>query len=114
MGVRIRNTKEVRVQLHHVTEHAKAQVNAAIVGAALDCEALAKLHCPVDTGRLRASIETTQTEHQGAVTARVGTNVEYAPYVEFGTSQQAAQPFLYPAFQVAAHRLQNDLDLILT
>lgn len=27
----------------------------------------------------------------------VGTNVEYAPYVELGTSKQEAQPFLKPA-----------------
>jgi HK97 gp10 family phage protein len=27
----------------------------------------------------------------------VGTNVEYAPYVEAGTSRQTAKPFLKPA-----------------
>ena len=27
----------------------------------------------------------------------IGTNVEYAPYVEFGTSKQKAQPYLKPA-----------------
>jgi HK97 gp10 family phage protein len=29
----------------------------------------------------------------------IGTNVEYAPYVELGTSKMAAQPFLNPALE---------------
>lgn len=32
---------------------------------------------------------------------KVGTNVEYAVYVEFGTSDQAAQPYLRPAARSA-------------
>lgn len=30
--------------------------------------------------------------------ARIGTNIEYGPYVELGTSRQAAQPYLRPAY----------------
>lgn len=41
----------------------------------------AKKKCPVDTGQLRASI-THEIEGQTGI---VGTNVEYAPYVEYGT-----------------------------
>ena len=33
----------------------------------------------------------------GEKSVYIGTNVEYAPYVEFGTSRQRAQPFLRPA-----------------
>lgn len=51
--------------------------------------------CPVDTGRLRASI--TRSTENGGLTGKIGTNVEYAPYIEFGTSRSAAQPFLRPA-----------------
>lgn len=32
----------------------------------------------------------------------VGTNVEYAAYVEFGTSQMEAQPYLFPAARKVA------------
>lgn len=45
----------------------------------------------VDTGRLRRSIE---GDDNGKDTAYVGTNVEYAPYVEYGTSKMAARPYL--------------------
>ena len=56
-------------------------------------ESFAKLQCPVDTGNLRNSINHAQTEDM----AIVGTNVEYAPYVEYGTVNMKAQPYLKPA-----------------
>ena len=48
----------------------------------------ARNSCPVDTGRLRESIEVS-TEGNTAV---VSANTEYAAYVEFGTSKSAPQP----------------------
>ena len=44
-------------------------------------ETYAKQLCPVDTGRLRNSITHKQEETDTEV---IGTNVEYAPYVELG------------------------------
>jgi len=49
----------------------------------------------VDTGRLRASI----SFHTYTNYVDVGTNVEYAAPLEFGTSKMAARPFLRPALQ---------------
>lgn len=59
----------------------------------LQAETYAKKICPVDTGRLRNSIS-----HAAQLgSAYIGTNVEYAPHVELGTSKMAARPFLRPA-----------------
>lgn len=44
----------------------------------------------VDTGRLRGSISHATDD----TSAYIGTNVEYAPYVELGTRKMAARPFL--------------------
>ncbi|MCK5601957.1 HK97 gp10 family phage protein [Candidatus Pacearchaeota archaeon] len=44
----------------------------------------------VQAGESVADVQTKQT-------AVVGTNVEYAPYVELGTSKTSAKPFLRPA-----------------
>jgi len=41
----------------------------------------AKKNCPVDTGELRRSI----THEVNGDTGIVGSNLEYAPYVEYGT-----------------------------
>ena len=61
----------------------------------LTAEGYAKALCPVDTGRLRNSI-THEIDNDGKA-AYIGTNVEYGPYVELGTSRQRPQPFLTPA-----------------
>ena len=53
----------------------------------------AVLNCPVDTGRLRNSIDMVTEPDVGVVF----TNVDYAPHVELGTEKQTAQPFLVPA-----------------
>jgi len=57
-------------------------------------EGYAKRICPVDTGRLRNSITHAM---EGSEAVVIGTNVEYGPAVELGTSRQKAQPFLRPA-----------------
>lgn len=69
---------------------------------ALQVDRQAKQLCPVDTGRLRSSI-TNQlaADHQGLY-ADIGTNVEYAVFVELGTSRAAAQPFLRPALEAGS------------
>lgn len=50
-------------------------------------EGYAKDLCPVDTGNLRNSISHIVDESGPA--AYIGTNIEYAPYVEFGTGAYA-------------------------
>ncbi len=56
-------------------------------------ENYAKKLCPVDTGRLRQSIGHSTGDRE----AVVGTDVEYAEFVELGTRYQHAQPYLKPA-----------------
>lgn len=63
----------------------------------LVAEGYAKRLCPVDTGRLRNSI--THVTGYGAKAVYIGTNVEYARYVEMGTSRHKEQPYLRPAAQ---------------
>ena len=79
----------------------------------------AKLLTPVDTGQLRNSIKTNSKATSEGAEAKVFTNAEHAPYVEFGTGQrgqqsnidrpegitykadwkgQAAQPYMSPAY----------------
>ena len=98
-------------------------IKAALEAVALTVEGYAKIWCPVDTGRLRNSITHVSGVGGGAVhiyqdrsgneftqnvgqsnnsdTVFVGTNVEYAPYVEMGTSRMhganGGKGFLRPA-----------------
>ena len=63
----------------------------------------ASLLAPVDTGNLRQSIDH-KTEKNSV---HIGTNTEYAPYQEFGTVKQKAQPFLTPAVERNKKQIQK-------
>lgn len=75
-------------------------------------EAEAKLRAPVSTGRLRNSI-THQTEsNETQSKAYIGTNVEYAPYVEFGVASKniPAQPYLRPAIEENRDKIKKIIE----
>ncbi len=101
----------------------KTAALAALEECGLTAEGFAKLLCPVDTGNLRNSI--THQVNSGEPAVYIGSNSEYAAYVELGTGKyvpggrptpwvyqdahgnwhlthgQRAQPYLKPA--VADH-----------
>lgn len=80
-----------------VREELNAALAVAFEKIGLAGERYAKKACPVDTGRLRNSISHIADVPAGEV--YVGTNVEYAAYVEFGTRHQKAQPYLREALK---------------
>ena len=89
LEVRENNAKAIEESVHKA-------VMTALEEIGLVAEGYAKRACPVDTGRLRNSI--THAIFDGDEPyAIIGTNVEYGPAVEYGTSKQKAQPFLTPA-----------------
>lgn len=65
------------------------ELEAAVHRAAERCGNLAEGYAadlaPFDTGNLKNSISHRVAEDADGVAAYIGTNVEYAPYVEFGT-----------------------------
>ena len=70
----------------HITPGVRASVEAA-------CKLMedeAKRLCPVDTGRLQDSIATTIDDSGKTIIGRVGTDVEYAVFVEYGTGLRGA------------------------
>lgn len=63
--------------------------------AAINVQAGAKKRCAVDSGRLRSSITILMSLEQrkaGGYTVKVGTKVNYAPYIEFGTGVFSEHP----------------------
>lgn len=78
-----------------VVDGIDSAICVALEKIGLLAENYAAKKCPVDTGNLRGSITYEVDAADNAV--YIGTNVEYAPYVELGTSHQKAQPFLRPA-----------------
>ena len=88
---------DVKMTSHseEVKAEAKAKITAWLTAIGEDAAQTAAERAPVDTGRLKNSI-TSAVDPEEQV-AYIGTNVEYAPYVELGTSRMAARPYLRPA-----------------
>lgn len=88
--------KSYRKEVMAAEQAAKARALEIIGGRA---ETYAKRECPVDTGNLRNSITHQQYDENTEV---IGTNVEYAPFVELGHhtrsgSYVTGKPFIRPA-----------------
>lgn len=86
------------------------EVSRSVNAAAEATEARAKSLVPVASGTLKGSIH---TDHDGTE-ATVTADADYAAFVEFGTSRQAPQPFMYPAGDLGERVLgelsENDVD----
>lgn len=124
-----KEVKSVRIESHipEVTEEMHEVVEGWLAAVGLDAASVASNYAPVDTGRLRNSISfATVKEHDGmnshdgvpaspadyALKAMpetdavyIGTNVDYAPYHEYGTSKKVkARHFIQ--FGMTAHKSQ--------
>lgn len=71
----------------------RSELPAVVGRTAIDIETRAKGYAAVDTGEMRAGINSV---HSG-LSATVNAPVEHSLYVEYGTSKMAAQPFIRPA-----------------
>jgi HK97 gp10 family phage protein len=76
-----------------ITAGIKAAIKRALIRIGLDAETYAKKVVRVVTGRLRNSI----THYVKGNSVFIGSNVEYARYVEEGTSRAKPHPYLRPA-----------------
>lgn len=81
----------------NLTDKGREKIQRALNKKAIKAVREAKKNAPVDTGRLRSSI--TFTELDNFIGVKVGSNVNYAPFQEFGTENLPAQPFLRPALK---------------
>lgn len=88
LEIREDNTEQVLLAL-------RGAIGKALTEIGLTAEGYAKKACPVDTGRLRDSI--TYVTDAAAKEVYIGTNVEYAQYVEFGTRGHEGTKFLTKA-----------------
>lgn len=69
-------------------------VGRMLARVAAKAETASKARCPVDTGRLRGSINWRIVLEGGTLVAIIGTNVEYAIFVHEGTRYMSGRPFL--------------------
>lgn len=97
-------------KLPAIAAAAKPAVDQAVRTAAFATEGFAKNLAPVDTGNLRNTIAAGKERD---LVYRVTAHADYAIYVEMGTRNMSAQPYLEPALARGEKHLTNALKAIL-
>ena len=90
-------------KLDKASDEVKKKAGFELTATALEIDKNAKAYVPVDTGRLRSSINNQKLTQDGLNHA-ISTDVEYSVFVEKGTSKQRAQPYLRPAYLLGVNR----------
>lgn len=122
MSVEVQGAQKLRSALVSLREGLNPETAKAIKKVAREIRDDAKRLCPVDTGSLQRSIRLqtharpAQSIHKIGVSAggyvtnpRTGRKVDYAAYVEFGTSRNPPQPFMRPAAEKNKPKLVREL-----
>lgn len=91
--INVEGQDEVRRLIEKAAKLYPEEAKKGVTLACIKVEKSAKQNAPVDTGRLKASI----THKVDGLMGVVGSDVEYAPYIELGTQRMKAQPYLRPA-----------------
>jgi len=93
----------LKSDLSKIAGRMSVATSEALMQTAEDIYQISQQLVPVDTGALKASGSTDITQIKNGLATKVAIgygndDVEYAKYVEYGTSNMEAQPFLTPAF----------------
>ncbi len=71
----------------------------------------ARRRAPRDSGDLKKSIQ--RKSSKSGMAAKIGSDIVYAPFVEFGTNDTDAKPFLFPSLEEERpHFLTNMRDAL--
>lgn len=117
--IEVKGAKELQRDLEKAARDLPAGMEHAMGKAVLLVEGEAKMKATrrpgpmVRTGRLRASITPKVERIGGGVRGTVGSNVEYAPYVELGTRRMPPYPYLWPALKAKTEEVIKVLDRFL-
>ena len=133
---------KIRIKLNRLPElkgDLRVKAGQAVRKAALDIEAEAKAHAPVDTGALKNSIYTASAGKSdysaaasaahsanpkaqlfpdkgkaGTLRAVVAVGVSYGALIEFGGVKRAGTPFMYPAAQKVLPEFEKAIQQLLS
>lgn len=100
------NPKQLQQKLNAASDEVSKGGRGIIGKIVLAVEGRAKRLAPVKTGTLRRSVTSRVVS---PTRGQVGSNLEYAPYVEYGTRYMEAQPFLEPAIDDSKAEIESAL-----
>ena len=97
VSIRLQGAEGIANKLKLLVPRIRQAVGDTIAETALLIETDAKLLSPVDTGLNRAEIHSEIAPNR--LSAVVSANTSYAIFLEFGTRNMRARPFLFPAYE---------------
>ncbi len=114
MSARLDGDKRLNKKLKRHVSKMEQKTDAALKSGGLLIENEAKQNVPVRTGNLKRSLDTEVEGNKKEKEVIIGTEVDYADEVEYGTSTQRPQPYLRPAFdskkKAAEQEISDALD----
>ena len=87
MSETIRGLSSLMRKLDQLGGNSKEVLNKSVEDCTVFVRDDARSRCPADSGDLRQSIDYKVEKSDSGVTGIIYTNMEYAPYVEFGTGK---------------------------
>ena len=103
--VKLARKDELNRRLRRLPDAAQQHVRKAVEKSADELVDLAKVLAPKETGELAKSIRP-EVDPDG-LSARVGSDIRYAQFVEFGTQGRPATPYLFPAYRALRNRIRG-------
>jgi HK97 gp10 family phage protein len=103
--IELENADKIKKFLETRPEATKREVNNAIRKSVSAVKRQAKINAPVDTGRMRASIQSYEF-HRG-LRGEVYPSVRYAIHVHEGTGHMRGRPFLVKAVKLLRGKIQR-------
>ena len=111
--VTLRNKKAVARELSKYESERSKKTLKAMQTTGLVVQSKAKIRVPVDTGNLRASITSKNLQTTVIIQAGAGTqSVEYAGFVEHGTSKMPARPYFFNSWEEERGKLIKKINQI--
>jgi HK97 gp10 family phage protein len=88
ISVKVHGVRETIANFKRLSAELRRELQKTVARSAMSVQRGARRRCPVDTGRLRASIR--PVYYRDGLSAEVGTEVSYAAFMEFGTGSLGA------------------------
>lgn len=106
MSVQIRKSGfDFAALSHRVRQNISDELNSG----AQSCVSLAQQLAPVRTGFMRNNIKQTEDAAPEHLRVTMESQADYSAFVEYGTVNMDAQPFMTPAFESARKQVNNGL-----
>ena len=106
ISIDIKQLKDLSKKLEKAGEKTLKIAELELDSAAFEVVQVAKVLCPVDNGVLKGSIA---RDRITKLSYKIGSNKNYAPYVEFGTGIRVSTPEEWAAFALQFKAPESEL-----